>query len=256
MTNNSQLFFIAFNIVTLICNCYSKDKKELRLPNWFWETPETPGVLYAVGYSDPYEYAESSFKEAFDNAAERLWYDQNCRIINKMISMDTPGFDFPAARVFKIKTDTSGLADFKRTIYHLDSLYTKHIVVVLVGTATVKIKSRLMVSPSINEVDLNERKNQVSATMYTDQYAFETSSWMELEAECRRKLANIICTELSNQRIMINEAVFSTTDIKTDIILSQIQTIGRAVDKNTGARWIKVSVPISYIRIPAENPHH
>ena len=247
------LIILVFCSISFNCVRYSHDSEKVKLPEWFWKTPRTTGVLYAVGYSDPYEYPESSFEEAFNNAAERLWYDRECRIINNKITIDTPGLALPSARIFKVQADTNGLAEFKNSVYHLDSAYTESIVVVLVGTAKTKLKKKLAASPKIKKIDRIKIPKHIAATLYTEKYAYETSSWMELEAECRRKLANLVYTELSNQRVSINEGRFNTTDTKTDIRLSQIQTIYRAIDKDTGARWIKIAVPISNIQILSDN---
>jgi len=225
-----------------------KAAEDLCLPAWFWNTPLANSQLIAVGYSTPYYTPQSSYNEAFNVAAQRLWFDRNCHITAKRIALSEPGVYLPIAKSLTIEKDTTGFSAFRKNLVRLDSTWTDRLVVMLVSTHPLpNLDSHLQSSPTILKPADYKHPDYIFATAYQPEYAYESSSWLELEIEARRNLAQNADSRirvLRKRAPLVHETVI---DGVSSVCFTNIQTIARAVDEATGARWILVSVHTSNV---------
>lgn len=200
------------------------------LPAWFWNTPRIDGVCVAVGYSPPYIDAPYAFDVAFNDAAWRLYGDRVCRIAGEKGVASTPEGLMDMGSTIKQVVDSSGFESFRERIFRIDSVATEHLRAVLIATADIDVDKTLQNAPPL-ELDCSGCNiAQSSAPIY---YHY-SSSWIEAERDARIELAVSTAADLSGCSLYRDDNMFSTSIIKTDIILSSVQTIHRRIDSENG----------------------
>lgn len=214
----------------------------LNLPAWFWQPPQAGDAPVAVGYARPYRYPASSYEEAFDDAARRLWQDRSCTIRAAKASMKTGPEVLSLGSIAQIEADTSGFAVFQANLVRLDSCWTDRLVLMLVGSKDIpELKRDRMPSPD-HETDTATDPDFLKATGIASTYRFLTTSWLEAERWARRNLALYVQSTVKSYAVTHNQQNIATQTIESVIAFRDIKTLLRTYDPQMGECRVVVGV--------------
>lgn len=212
----------------------------MRLPAWFWETPPVEGGQATVGYASPYYTRASSFDEAFNDAATRLWADQDCRIAVQTGSSTHGDQLMHMGSVIRIESDTTGFGAFKETLVRVDSCWTDDLVVMLVSTRACSAPAQRVSSP-------NDKPQQAAGTIQSEgispQYRFIASSWRQAEQESRKHLALTANPQIQTLQKSRDERLHYTSAISSEISVRGIRTIARRWDSENDVFSVIINAP-------------
>jgi len=237
----SRIIHIAI-LVLLICTYQfavagKKHKKhEPPLPVWFWDTPQINNGLLTVGYSKSYIESKHAYQDAFLDGAWRLFCGKQSRIAGeKAIASSPSGMSHMGSTIREI-ADSTGFSRFCKRIVRIDSAATPTLRVILIGTRKIDVDQTLMTSPPEPNINLSRSVSQGCSKMYE----FEYSSWLEAERKARNSLATGISIEQECLEASTQDNAFKTIVTKTDILLTNVQTIHRRFNRKNGvvSVWI------------------
>ncbi|NQT34889.1 hypothetical protein HQ587_06845 [bacterium] len=215
-------------------------KDNFQLPAWFWDTPVAGSALIAVGYSQQYRESEHAYKDAFHDGAWRLFRDLHSRISGERGISTVAEGTMNIGSTIRQEIDSTGFSAFSKTIIRLDSASTPTQRIMLVSTRDIPINRELLpeqsVAPEITGSHLAQGSSQL--------YYHESSSWIEAEREARIELAIGTFSSLKGQTEIVDDNVFQTSITKTDVILTDILTMHRRIDRKKGlvTVWVRGSV--------------
>ncbi len=214
-----------------------KQKDDFRLPAWFWDMPETGSMLMAVGYSQPHRESEHAYKDAFHDGAWRLFRDLHSSISGGRGTSTVAEGTMNIGSTIRQEVDSTGFSAFSKTIVRLDSASTPTIRIMLVSTGDLPLDRELLPEQSIAPEIVGSHLTQGSAQIYYH----ESSSWIEAEREARIELAVGTLSTLKGQTEIVNEGIFQTSITETDVILTDVLTMHRRIDRKKGlvTVWIK-----------------
>ncbi|MFH0882503.1 MAG: hypothetical protein V2A56_05930 [bacterium] len=225
----------------LICLSPVLAQSPLNLPSWFWNPPGNPDTKTAVGYSRPYYYPASSYDEAFEDAALRLWQDQECTIRAAMGSVTTGPETMSMGGIADIQSDTTGFSIFKDGLVRIDSCWSEELVLMFVGTKQVKV-TRTLIPPPAEVLTYPNSDNYIIAKSTAEAYHFKTSSWQAAERYARRNLALAANSQIRSLRSTQNLRMRKVITIESTVHFYNISTLGRFVDAATGACIVEIGV--------------
>ena len=212
------------------------------MPAWFWEPPVSQGTSLAAGYSEAYFTAQTSFDEAFNDAAWRLFFDRESRVIGGQATAKVGDSMFHAGKSYKIEADSTRFDSFVGGLVRLDSIVVGKLVVMLVGTATVDFSRRMMPPPDhANPVDFAE-KGFIIAMGGSPKYHKEVSSWLEAERNARIEAALSLNAQVKSYEGNIPGLGVKTIVIATDVLMKNVKIVGRSLDGKTGEHMVFVRV--------------
>jgi len=225
---------LVFNWLIIGCSAPVQSLKPgfepVLLPVWFWNTPRISGVSLAVGYSPLHRESEYAYKEAFQDAAWRLFCDRRCRIYGEKGIASSPEGTMQMGSTIRIEVDSTGFSAFSKKLVKLDSVATKTMRIILVGTAKVEINKARISVPDF-EIDNPERDLGLGSAPI---YYHESSSWIEAEREARIQLALDAQAEFMGTSETVDEMILQTSVTKTDVTLTGIQTLHRRINRTQG----------------------
>ena len=200
------------------------------LPVWFWDTPRLSGVSLAVGYSPLHQESDHAYQEAFQDAAWRLFCDRECRIYGEKGIASSPEGTMQMGSTIRIEVDSTGFSAFSKKLVRLDSVATRTMRIILVGTGRVEIDKTPIASPTFEMEDAGQGLGLGSAPIYYH----ESSSWIEAEREARIQLALDAHAEFMGSSETADEMILQTAVTKTDVTLTGIQTLHRRIERTQG----------------------
>lgn len=228
-----------------------------KMPSWFWDPPLDSEATSMVGYSRLYYYPENSFKEAFDDAAWRLWIDRGAKYSTSLVSSTHHSNTFLVNNTINISVDTSGFCSFKRELVRLDSMSTDELVVMLVATSQINVDISRRRSPELIQSphEYISSRSLVEASEISESYLFALglagkyfyfpSSWNSAEWSARRDLVLGLYSDVT-VNIRATEDIFVSSSVReTDIYVEGIRTIARRFMADTGIVFVWVSIPTS-----------
>jgi len=218
------------------------------LPSWFWDTPQIEGVPIAVGYASPYYQMDSSYSEAFEEAVKQLWVDRKCKITAKTGFFSIGDETFHMGGTYDVEADTSGFAGFKASCVRIDSCWTDSLVLILVGTDWIKVDRSLIPPPEGDWLNLPSHFQADAPEYYYGQgvateYFKAAFSWRAAEQNARRNLAFSAITHFRSEQLTLNERMSRTTDMSSEAVFHDIQTVARRWDEKFRAYSVVVAAP-------------
>ena len=228
--------FILAIIFLLITGCTSNIQTTVEatpgdlMPAWFWDTPSINGIQLAVGYSLPHIESEHAYDEAFHDAAWRLFCDKRCRIFGEKGTASSPEGTMQMGSTMRMEVDSTGFSAFSRKLARLDSMVTESMRIMLVATSEVQVDKQRVHFPRL-KINGSTGYFGIGAAPL---YYHLSSSWIEAEREAREQLAIDAHSELKGTTEAVDEQMLHTIVTKTDVTLSDIQTIHRRIDYING----------------------
>ncbi|MCF7810494.1 hypothetical protein K9N50_05855, partial [bacterium] len=162
-----------------------------------------------------------------DDAVFRLFKDQKCRIKGEKATATSPSGTMQMGSTIHIDSDTTGLSVFSKRIIKIDSCRTSEMLLMLVSTRDIEINCTRIKQPS-------EPCNGSAVPGSAPVYLQRSSSWIEAERVARESLATGISATVKVVDRKENDRVVKTIITSTDVMLSNIQTIHRRLDKENG----------------------
>jgi len=224
-----QILMVSSIVLSMGSSVHGED--DLLLPGWFWDTPVSDEISFAVGYSNAYIESDHAFGEAFEDAVLRLFTDIHCHIKGEKASASSPGGTMHMGSTIQLVSDTTGLAAFREQVVRLDSVRTPEMLIMLVSTRQIKINRKLTKQPGNPET---ENGVPCSAPLYMHQ----SSSWIEAERQARIEIATGISSVVKVIDRKQDGRVTKTIVTATDVMLTNVQTIHRRIDWKNG--FVKV----------------
>ncbi len=212
------------------------------MPLWFWTPPHTGNVRSAVGYAGAYYTPASSYEEAFQDAAQRLWTDRRCRIVVKTGSSTIAERTLSIGNVFRIEADTTGYAAFRQSLVRLDSCWTDSLVVMLAGTSALDITPWSHPAPA-PELEMDRNAGFVQGTGFAPLYYHTASSWREAENAARRDLALAAEATVQSLTETRNDQLARTLVLESDVTVAGIHVLGRYREPVSGVFVVVVTAP-------------
>ena len=211
----------------------------IMMPAWFWQTPVEPGVLLSVGYSTPYANISSSYQEAYDSAAWRLFVDCESHVIGGRAMLETPEGMMSAGSKFDFIVDSSAFEGFAKSLVRIDSAATIELVVMLVGTKKIEVDTDWTIDPGLPELSAFKKEGYFVSLGTGQDYHYQSSSWEEAERSARREMA-LTFSEIKILEKDVNFYSSGTFLIETDIWLHNVQTLARSIDPETKHKTVIV----------------
>jgi len=204
---------------------------EDNLPAWFYLPPQQPGILCEVGYADPYYVPSSSYNEAFEDAAMRLWANRHCIIQVEAAAATHHDDTRLLGGRYAVEFDTIGYSEFKSQLVRIDSCWTDRIVVMLVANDLISVNSSLIESP--DSLFLNQYSTDwVYGQGTAPEYYHMKSTWLEAEKYARRNLA-FCANSLMDIWVITNELYYNRYSTRrARIEIRNMNVIRRYVDKS------------------------
>ena len=235
--NTTKFLFINICIVSLFV-LKSEAGKPVKMPVWFWETPQSSQTALCVGYSIPYDNIQSSYNEAFEDAAWRLFVDRGSHITGGRAMLETPEGMMAAGGKFTFLVDSSAFEGFSKSLVRIDSAVTADLVVMLVGNQMTEVDQKWEKNPGKPDIAHWKQSSSVVAQGMGERYLYESSSWQEAERTAREEaalLANSVLKILEKRSLWISQSVYLT---ETDVYLWNVQTIARGIDTVSGSKIV------------------
>lgn len=227
-------------IVSFLISGQLLASQPVNLPSWFWAPPVSGNVLQAVGYSIPYYSMQSSYDEAFHDAARRLFTDMFCRVKGGRAMFSTPEGFFAAGNNISFEVDSAALEQFERSLIRVDSAATENLVVMLVATGELEAKQKKTHAHGFPDMEDYQCPGCLTGLGMGQLYLYESSSWEEAERSARIELAlgSMVRQKSLDKR---TESLSNTTiSLETDVLLQNVQTVARGVDPVTGSKIVVV----------------
>jgi len=220
----------------------AQDEGTYLMPEWFWVTPEKEGSLFAVGYARCYYTIQTSYDEAFQDAAWRLFINTESRVVGERGMTRTPRGMFSAGSTMKFVVDSTRFDTFAGTLVRIDSATTDELVVMLLGTNKLSLKRRPKPSPAIPQPSDFERNGFMVLVGSSTRYRYEASSWKDAERNARVEAAVTLNLKIRSIEAHASEQDMQTVVLETDAVIRNLQTVARAIDPVTGERIVLVRV--------------
>lgn len=218
-----------------------------RLPAWFWTPPSGSEVECRVGYAGEYEHPESSYREAFEDAARRLWRDRCCRIEVRSGALTLHGETMSLDIGYRITADTADFAAFRETLVRLDSCWTDSLVVMLVGTDRIELDRRMIEAPPL-PVEFHGTAGVGYGIGAAPAYYHGTSSWREAELGARLDLALNANSTLDVRRRLRDKLYGNLTVRSAGVVAREITVLQRFYDRERGHYMVIVATDRTAIR--------
>lgn len=235
---------VTFVFLTLQNICLSA---ESHLPWWFWTPPNNKDATCQVGYADEYEYPESSYNAAFNDAALRLWNDRKCRIRVDSGILSLHGETMSLNGSYDISADTTGFAVFMESLVRIDSCWVNNLVLMLVSTTPFMIDSH-SIAPPMPPEHYHSKPGFSYGIGYAPAYYYTTSSWKDAETRARLELALCAASNVRVHARILNEWYGRYSIRKADVLAINIQVIARYLDTSTQRHVVVVATKRENIR--------
>ncbi len=195
-----------------------------KLPSWFWDTPMHPNAHFAVGYSRPHRDSPTAFNDAFADASYRRFGDINgVRIVGETAAVSTPHGTRLFYNTMEIVLDTAGLADFRHSLFRLDSVSTPDLRAILVANSDLRINNALIKPPPTADIEF------LQAGIEQGFYHF-SSSWIGAERQARIEHCVGQRSNFKSLSKSWNEILESSAVSSVDEFISGLQTFSRRYD--------------------------
>jgi hypothetical protein len=220
-------------------------------PSWFLSAPPDGGVRTSVGYAGRYTYPENSYDEAFLDGAWRLYADRALRISGEADFASSPIGKAHLGSDYQLQADSTGFGQFCKGLVRLDSAMVGDLALVWVGTGSVKIAPPTPSKPAKKGKAVKpEKPSWLENPPHDDDYVYEIdlaasyehpeSTWREAERRARIKLALAFAAKFETLDKRLNSHSQRVSRTATDVLLRDVQTLGRWKDPATGACWVMV----------------
>ncbi len=219
-------FALLFFLIGCTAEIQTGSEKEIIMPAWFWDSPAST----AVGYSLPHQDSEDAYADAFHDAAWRLFCDRRCRIAGEKAVASSPEGTMQMGSTIGIDVDSTGFEAFSRSLVRLDSAATRAMRIILVGGSNVTIDRTPVPAP----VTAPDNGSTPVGYGSAPPYYYESSSWIEAEYKARLELALQAYSRFTGSSERIDDQILKTSVTGTDVILTNVQTVCRRMDRKNG----------------------
>ena len=231
LTVGTYRLIVSLLAIILIALGKNSDRDNHLLPAWFWDTPVIEGTSLSVGYSQPYIDSDHAYEDAFKDAAMRMFTDRMSCVRGERAIATVPDGVMQMGSTIHQETDTTGFGDFCKILVRLDSARTTTLRTMLVSTSHIEINKELIAPPGTAAEITTGSRTSVGLAPF---YLLESSSWIEAERNGRIELAIGISSEMRIVDKKQDDQAIKTIVTKTDVILSNVQTLHRRIDRDTG----------------------
>lgn len=213
-----------------------------RMPGWFWISPDSKDGSLSVGFAPRYYTIQSSYDEAYLDAAWRLFIDRESRVHGGQATTNVATGVFHAGKVYKFDVDSTLFEGFTKSLVRIDSAATKDLIVMLVGRKKIEV-DRIHVLPP---PELNPGEFRVQGSIVTlagsPQYHQEDSSWKEAERNARIEAALALNAKIRSVEGHLADQSIKTVIVETDVRIRNLQTVARTINASTGEHIVIVRV--------------
>ncbi len=209
------------------------------MPEWFWETTNSSRGQQSVGYSKVYEDIYSSYQEAFEDAAWRLYRDKGCWVRGERAQARVSEGVMSLGNNISFEVDSAGFDQFSQNLARIDSFACEGMVIALISTQDMEVSRTLKPSPTIPIIENFTSKNLIVGTGISKPYHYIVSSWQEAEISSRVEAAFAKHTGVRSLDRNLDDYAELTMVIQTDTFLKITKTY-RAIEPETGFVWVIV----------------
>ena len=197
------------------------------LPAWFFNTPESTGLLYAVGYARAYELSDSAIAMAVRDADHQMDLALSTKIYGERLFQTLPGGRIVyQGEIFR--------EDPMRSIkpVYLDTVQTADMILVLAASrppngVVPSYLTSASPSPPSWVTELPESTSCMYALGVAPGYYYPEHSWLAAERQVRQELAYSFQTRQRQVMRSTKTSEYGVTASATAVHLHNIQVVAR-----------------------------
>lgn len=197
------------------------------LPAWFFNTPESPDILYAVGYARTYERVDTAIAMAVRDADHQINLARSAKIYGERLFQTLPGGRIVyQGEIFREEPMRS-----IKPVY-LDTVQTEDMILVLAASQPpqASVPSHLTTSsrtPPGWVTELPKSTSCMYALGVAPGYYYPEHSWLEAERQARQELAYSFQTRQRQLMRSTPTSEYGVTASATAVQLQDIQIVAR-----------------------------
>lgn len=203
------------------------------LPAWFLNTPESPDILYAVGYARAYERVDSAIAMAVRDADHQINLALRTKIYGERLFQTLPGGRIIyQGEIFREEPLMS------MTPVYLDTIQTNGMILVLAASrhpaqsVALHLRTPSRKTPQwVTELPTNPA--YMYALGVAPGYYYAEHSWLEAERQARQELAYSFQTRQRQLMRSTPTSEYGVTASATAVQLHGIQVVARWQSKTT-----------------------
>ncbi len=200
-------------------------------PSWFYAPPKNS--VTATGMARLSHFKESAISQASERALAGLARNIRVRIAGEERSLGLAGRELYLGNTITETVDSSTVGYAESVICYLDTVISDDLVLVLAATGSYACSSEMLQADALPEWTrhIPDQPGYAYGLGAAPVYYTEISSWSEAEQAARRHLALSLMSREKSLGKISHYGLQEARSTETDIVLQNIETVGRARDE-------------------------